>query len=122
MPNTKTHLIVGGATGAAVNVLMQLDRMAMNPAAKFDWLELALCTAAGGVAALLPDLLEPANSPSHRAFFHSATASALVAYGFTGNHTKECSPETLLLLGVVGCGYLSHLALDAGTPKSIPII
>jgi len=30
---------------------------------------------------VLPDLLEPATSPSHRGFFHSAALLSMLAYG-----------------------------------------
>lgn len=105
-----------------MNVTLQLSRVAADPHAKFDWGELLVCSAVGGVAGLLPDLIEPADSPNHRGFFHSLTAAALLAYAITGKHTKELSAEALLLLGVVGCSYISHIAADATTPKSIRFI
>ena len=122
MPNTKAHLIIGGAAAAGVNILLQGERMAMDKNVEFDWGELVLCTAVGAGAALLPDILEPAHSPNHRAFFHSLTAAVLVAYCLTGKHTKSWSASTLLLMTVVGVGYLSHLGADACTPKSIRFI
>jgi len=122
MPNAKTHLIIGGVTGAAVNVQLQLDRLSADPNGRFDWSELLVCTAAAATAALLPDLLEPATTPNHRAFCHSVAAAALVAYAVSGNHTKECSQSELLLLAMLGLGYLSHLAADATTPRSITLI
>jgi membrane-bound metal-dependent hydrolase YbcI (DUF457 family) len=122
MPNAKTHMVVGAATGALVNVAMQFGRMAVNPATKFEWGELLICTVAAGGAALLPDLLEPANSPNHRAFFHSLAMAALVAYVITGKHTGKWPAIISLVIGAAGLGYLSHLAADATTPKSINLI
>jgi membrane-bound metal-dependent hydrolase YbcI (DUF457 family) len=122
MPNSKTHLIIGAGTGAVVNVLLQTDRMTMDHTLKFDWNELLLCTAIGAGAGLLPDILEPADSPNHRAFFHSIAMAALVAYSITGKHTKKWSPTTLLFWGVASVAYLSHLGADACTPKSIRLI
>jgi membrane-bound metal-dependent hydrolase YbcI (DUF457 family) len=119
MPNAKTHLIVGAAVGATVNVAIQFGRMAINPEEKFDWGEFLICTGAASIAALLPDVLEPANSPNHRAFFHSLAMAVLVAYVITGKHTGKWPAIITLVVGAAGIGYLSHLAADAGTPKSI---
>lgn len=93
-----------------------------DPAKRFDWGELFLCTAAGGAAALLPDILEPADSPNHRKFFHSITAAGLVVYAMSGRHTEGCSKPVLKLLTILGMGYLSHLALDCTTPRAIDLI
>lgn len=122
MPNVKTHLFVGAMTGAAVNIHLQLKRMEQPGAKKFDWGEFLICSVAAGAAALLPDLLEPATTPNHRKFFHSITMAAIVTYAITGDHTKRLSARDVLLLTVVGMGYLSHLAADATTPKCIAII
>ena len=122
MPNAKTHLIVGAATGALVNVDLQLKRMDADINARFDWGELAVCAFAASAAALLPDLLEPATTPNHRQFCHSVAMAAIVTYAITGRHTKNISPGDLALLTVIGMGYLSHLAADATTPSCISII
>jgi len=121
MPNAKTHLIIGGLTGAAVNIHLQLNRLDADESATFDWGELLVCAVASGAAALLPDILEPATSPSHRKFCHSLAMAGLVAYAITGEHTKKCTAKDVLLLTMLGLGYLSHLACDATTPKSIDL-
>ena len=122
MPNAKTHFVIGAAAGAAVNATMQWGRMALHPSAKFDWGEFFICTGSSGAAALLPDLLEPATSPNHRAFFHSLAMAAIVAYAVTGKHTGKWPIAISLLAGVAGVGYLSHIVADAITPKSIRFI
>ncbi len=122
MPNATTHLILGGATGATVNIAFQIARMTSKTDTKFDWGELLLCTAAGGAAGLIPDLLEPATTPNHRGFFHSITAAVLVAYLISGRHTAKWSVATLALFSAAGFGYLSHLVADATTPKSINFV
>lgn len=114
--------MIGAATGAAINIFLQGDRMAMDRTLKFDWGEFLLCTAIGAGAGLLPDILEPADTPNHRAFFHSIAMAALVAYSFTGKHTKKWSATTLLFWGIAGMAYISHLGTDACTPKSIGLI
>jgi membrane-bound metal-dependent hydrolase YbcI (DUF457 family) len=109
------------AAGATVNAVCQWSECWANPNAEFSFGSLALCSLAGGAAASLPDLLEPAFSPNHRGFFHSLTAAALVAYGISGRHTQRLGVLGKMVLWVLGLGYLSHLAADATTPKSLPI-
>lgn len=122
MPCAKEHLVAGLAVGAVMNGVIQWLEWLDDPAKRFDWGELFLCTAAGGAAALLPDILEPADSPNHRKFFHSITAAGLVVYAMSGRHTEGCSKPVLKLLTILGMGYLSHLALDCTTPRAIDLI
>jgi len=122
MPCAKEHFVAGLAVGAVMNGVIQWLEQLDDPSKKFDWGEFFLCTAAGGAAALLPDILEPANSPNHRKFFHSITAAGLVVYAMSGRHTEGCSKPVLKLLTILGMGYLSHLALDCTTPRAIDFI
>ncbi|MBU6409312.1 MAG: metal-dependent hydrolase [Verrucomicrobia bacterium] len=122
MPNAKAHLVIGAVAGALVNVTMQRSRMALQPSTRFDLGELLACAGSSGLAALLPDLLEPATLPNHRAFFHSVAMAGIVAYAVTGKHTGKWPITISLLAGVAGIGYLSHIAADAITPKSIRFI
>lgn len=122
MPGFSTHFIIGAATGAAVNTVCQWSRCNDQPAAKFDVGELIVCSLAAGGGACLPDFFEPANSPLHRQFFHSVAAAAIVAYAMSGKHTFRFGLVGRMLLLMVGLGYLSHLAADATTPRSIPFI
>lgn len=82
-----------------------------------------------GVAAAcgtLPDLLEPAHHPNHRQFLHSLTFAFGLGMGLY--HVHKWQPEepwqkhlrTLTL--IAGGAYLVHLAMDATTPKSLPLI
>jgi len=84
---------------------------------------------AGIVAALasgLPDLLEPATSPHHRQFCHSAAFAALVIAGM--KKLYEWQPKTpgdALLRDVllsIGFGYLAHLGADATTAMGLPLL
>lgn len=122
MPCAKEHLIAGLAVGAAVNGLIQWLECLDDQNKRFDWGEFLVCTAAGGAAALLPDILEPADSPNHRKFFHSVTAAWLVVYSISGRHTNGYPASARKILMVLGMGYLSHLVADAGTPKSINLV
>jgi inner membrane protein len=75
---------------------------------------------------MLPDLAEPATSPHHRQFFHSLAFAALL--GYSVYRLYQWDPETpqthfLRVLGLVAGGaYLVHLALDATTKRSLPLI
>jgi membrane-bound metal-dependent hydrolase YbcI (DUF457 family) len=78
------------------------------------------------VATNLPDILEPALNPHHRQFFHSlAFAGLLIA---CGKALYDWQPETdegrfSRKAGLIGLGaYLCHLALDATTPRSLPLL
>ena len=85
--------------------------------------------ASGGIATLcgsLPDLLEPAMHPNHRQFFHSVIFAAAIIEG--GRRVYRWQPEDewqkLLrnLTLIAGGAYLVHLAMDATTPTSLPLL
>lgn len=85
--------------------------------------------AAGAVGALctnLPDLLEPATSPNHRKVFHSVACAVVLISGF--KKAWDWKPEDdlgrfLRFMTLAGtAGYLTHLALDATTKRSLPLI
>jgi len=74
----------------------------------------------------LPDLVEPATNPLHRQFFHSLLFAGAMAYGlYRLYHWEPGSPELKVLrfVGLIaGAAYLVHLALDATTKRSLPLI
>ncbi|TAM43568.1 MAG: metal-dependent hydrolase [Gammaproteobacteria bacterium] len=122
MANGSTHRVVAalvvGGTAAYAQAETTGDQVNLRPLG-----------AAALAAALtnLPDVLEPSlNNPRHRAFFHSVVFAGLVAYGM--HKTHEWKPETpieelvrfALLVG--GGAVLVHLALDALTPRSLPLV
>ena len=81
----------------------------------------------GAFLGRLPDMIEPAlRHPNHRQFFHSITA--LCALGIGMHKAYHWEPQDkfkktirgILLVG--GAAYLSHLALDAITKRSLPLI
>lgn len=90
-----------------------------------DGTALAMGLAASALPSL-PDLLEPATNPNHRRFFHSMVFMAgLVhamhrAYRWEAEEDWEKLTRAVLLVG--GAAYLGHLALDAMSPKSLPLI
>ena len=82
---------------------------------------------AGALLGKLPDMIEPAlGNPHHRQFFHSFAVLGLVGWGMHKIHQWEPEDgfERLLrgFLLVGGAAYLSHLALDALTSRSLPLV
>lgn len=118
--NGPTHRLVAGAA-IAVAAACHEQRSGQEPT--------AMPLAAGALGALctnLPDILEPATSPNHRKTFHSVTCA--VAIGIGMKKAWDWKPEDDLgrlvrfVMLVAGAGYLTHLALDATTKRSLPLI
>ena len=90
-----------------------------------DGSALAMGTAAALVPSL-PDVLEPAIHPNHRRFFHSVTFAIAVGYGLHRAYKWEAQErwEPLArMAALVACtAYLAHLARDAFTAKSLPLV
>ena len=81
----------------------------------------------GAFLGRLPDMIEPSTgNPNHRQFFHSVVVLGLLGTGMHKIYHWEPQDniEKLLrglpLLG--GAAYLSHLALDALTSRSLPLV
>ncbi|MGB2256314.1 MAG: metal-dependent hydrolase [Spongiibacter marinus] len=81
----------------------------------------------GAYLGKLPDMIEPSlGNPHHRQFFHSLTVLGLLGVGMHKVYRWDPQDNVkqllrgLLLLG--GAAYLSHLALDALTSRSLPIL
>src|SRR5258706_4259287 len=78
MPNRKAHLKIGAVTGAFATAVSVGIRYARKPEAPFrplhDIAEILGGAGAGALGGALPDVLEPAVHPNHRAFAHSAVA------------------------------------------------
>ena len=86
----------------------------------------AIASAGGYVLSGLPDLLEPPTSPHHRQFFHSVAFVFLLGYGLVKLYQWEPdTPVGKLCRGVgliAGAAYLGHLAVDATTKRSLPLL
>lgn len=130
MPNLKKHVTVGAAVGGGANLAWQLCNIFESPnppkgfwqtVERIDFLELALFALGGAAVAALPDVIEPADNPNHRAMFHSLACAGVLTYGAFGKHTHKMLPENRHALQVAALSYLSHLLLDSGTPKSLPL-
>jgi inner membrane protein len=119
MPNAAAHqlgaaLVIGGISVASEQ---QKDQKTAAPLAH------SMLAASLGT---LPDVLEPAYHPNHRQFFHSVVFAGLLGYGLYRLYQWEPDKEhqkVLKTLGfIAGGAFLVHLAMDATTAKSLPII
>ena len=141
MPNRRTHCFVGGAAGLAVGLMSDHRSLAES-----EQVARAIGALIGGVAGgAMPDILEPADNPNHRAFAHSVlVGGGLAALGIklSGNlrgaarlenvplvhglptNAAGCAMILHFLSGVIlgmAVGYASHIVLDALTPKGVPL-
>ena len=85
--------------------------------------------AGGGIGALfgtLPDILEPANHPNHRQFFHGVFFAAVL--GYVWYRLYQWKPEepwqvSARMIALIAIGaYMIHLAMDSTTSKSLPVV
>jgi len=118
MANTKKHAIWGFLVGTTASALIQ--KLQNN---EVNWGRAAGFGLLGAGVAVLPDILEPAVSPRHRAFAHSTVFGGTIV-GFTKKawDSSELPDSQKEETVCVALAYLSHLALDASTPASLPII
>ena len=90
---------------------------------RINFIELGLFIAAGAALGAFPDILEPAtNNPNHRAFFHSVACGGAMLYGAFGKHTQKWHPNDRFAARAMVLSYLTHLYLDSGTSKGLPLI
>ena len=119
MANATTHSILAGvAIGGAVAIQDYRNG------------QLTAKPVAGAVLASLltslPDRLEPAIHPHHRQFFHSVVFAGMV--GLSAYYIYQWQPEKeeqrlARFVLLVGCAaYLVHLAVDACSARSLPLI
>jgi membrane-bound metal-dependent hydrolase YbcI (DUF457 family) len=80
----------------------------------------------GALLGTLPDIIEPADHPNHRQFFHGVIFAAVL--GYAGYKIFQWQPQedwqkALRFVGMIAIGaYLIHLVMDAMTPKSLPLV
>lgn len=116
--NRNTHVVVGAAAGVVAEVMR--CKCTGHPV---EFWNLVLAAGAAAAFAAVPDLMEPALHPNHRSLFHG-----LAAAGFAGSSISVVAkhnewPEWSKALAVGALvGYVSHLALDATTPKGLPVV
>ncbi len=118
--NGSTHQLAGALAAFAItsNDTSEKSCQLHHPAATIP---------IGAILGRLPDMIEPAfRNPNHRQFFHSITVLGLMGTGMLKVYRWDPQDEfekiirAALLIG--GAAYLSHLALDALTSKSLPLI
>ena len=147
MANRLKHHMWGVGAGIGAGLLLAPQEDALGFIA-----ELLGSAIGGAVGGQVPDVLEPALSPNHQAVAHGGLAVVGLAYaaraGWAANCRKQATAcreraalfgRTLeeqqadrveellwrlvagLIIGFIG-GYASHLALDAGTPRGLPLL
>lgn len=119
MANGITHSFVGGLTGLGV---VLCDKGEDSETIHDPMLAIG----AGLFFGRLPDILEPALNPHHRQFFHSIAVLIALGYGAKKVYEWRAKDRAKVFLRTVllcaGMGYISHLLLDAATPRSIPLL
>lgn len=146
MPGGRTHRGTGAVAGAAFSFYKAQGQTDLERLAE------SIGGAVGGVlGGMLPDVLEPALSPNHRGFAHSVLVGCGVISAQLDEWSAQCRAKAehfhnqrlaendqakrlLLMLVEMSCrlaagfltgvqaGYASHLALDALTPRSLPLV
>ena len=119
MPNAAAHRL------CAALAIGSLSTHAENRKGEYTAKPLAHATLAA-IFATLPDLIEPACHPNHRRFFHSVVFAAVLGHGLYRLNqweTHDDLQKLLKTLGLIAGGaYLIHLAMDATTAKSLPLV
>jgi inner membrane protein len=120
MANFKEH--AGWGVGVGIATYAVICRYYKR---QFDFVEMLVCAAVATVAAVVPDVIEPALDPNHRSFAHSVAAGS----GLLGLAVDRCGAdntqwdEWYKILGAVAtAGYVSHLVLDGCTPLGLPLL
>lgn len=147
MPGRRTHKVVGAVSGASYALYRGREQSQGD-----QLLEVIGGGIGGAVGGMLPDVLEPAVTPNHRGFAHSALFGAGVVSAQLDEWSEWCrrkadyyrdlqfrtqsEPLTQALAWLVEmllrvaagflygvqAGYASHLVLDAMTPRSLPLV
>jgi len=119
MPNAMAHRY-GAALGIGCAIAIHESNNGETTARPL------LGAAGGAIFGTLPDILEPALHPNHRQFFHSIAALGLVSTGLYKLYKWDPDDDfykVVRALSMVACGaYIIHLAMDSGTPKSLPLV
>lgn len=116
MASASRHIAIAAGIGGAAWLVY-----CWSTKRKVTLLETLCAAAVGAIGGILPDLLEPATSPNHRAVFHSVGIACLVYQGNRWIAEHPTLPqETKTALHLASLGYGSHLLLDAQTPRGLP--
>lgn len=116
--NRSGHAVAGAAVGSVA--YLGFCKMADEQPTLGEFL---VAIAAGAALACLPDVLEPAVHPNHRALVHSVALNFAAAAGLCQLWRRpdiESNQERLLTS--LGLAFLTHPILDAMTPKGLPLL
>lgn len=118
MANFGTHAAVGALAGLGVYALYKQSKNE-----QWTWQGALGSAGLGVMAASLPDALEPALHPNHRALAHSVAALLATIYGTARlADSPGVDGQTKVAGAVAAAGFVSHLLLDAGTPMGLPLL
>lgn len=116
--NASGHAALGACTGAGVVLLFN-----KSIGLKTEPGDVAIGALLGGMAGLIPDFLEPATHPHHRALCHSMLTLFTVSYAsWKLYYTPKLTPDQKKLLTTLAGGFLSHLVGDSFTPIGLPLL
>ena len=118
MAKSKEHMILGAFVSSVVYVAaMHAQGKEANLGTAIGW------GIVGAGVATLPDVLEPANSPNHRSSAHSLTTAGMISCAAKETWDRnDSSAEQKAAAASLAAAYLSHLLVDSGTRKGIPIL
>ncbi len=119
MPNSKEHFWMSALLGLTTYAILK-QRMIGEQINAREAIGVAFLS---GAAGMMPDALEPADSPQHRRFFHSCTGlGTLVCANEKVMQNPEYTPQQKALLAAISVAYASHIIVDSTTPAGIPIL
>jgi membrane-bound metal-dependent hydrolase YbcI (DUF457 family) len=111
--------MLAGAAGGGLAYYFGCKLLGMEP----DWTGALFFAGAGAAVACLPDILEPATHPNHRAFLHGLALNGAMVVGLRRVWCNPALRPDQKILGVaLGVAYLSHPILDALTPQGLPLL
>jgi inner membrane protein len=117
MADAKTHALIAGVAGVAAYAVY-----CHRNALEVRFLDAVVSGWVAVVGGLAPDLIEPANNPNHRSLFHSLAAGAALIQGTNQVQANDRIPDNAkLIMFLLVVGYVSHLLVDAITPKGLPV-
>jgi len=119
--NAIAHRLGAGLTVGFTSLAYELNR-----GEQADFGRPLAASSIAALAATLPDILESATSPHHRQVLHSVAFAGALGYGMYKLYRWEPQDDWgrfLQFIGLAAGGaYLVHLAMDACTPASLPLV
>ena len=122
MPNQDDHFRASATVCGLARAVRELQ---LNPQAGPGevLVKAAISALIGGIGGTLPDLIEPATTPHHRGAFHSVAVGGLLASSHGRIRANpNLAPWEKQLLADLMMGFGVHLALDAQTPRGLPLL